>query len=130
MKLATLQRKLRRVMEDNAHVLRSVPHPLKPGLTLLDYGDAALGMQSAKELSRAVSFVEQSIDEATPKLSPSRKRASYREGVAWIALNDEPTDLDPDSVASYISTALLADLFGKDTSEVAKAIVSYRRQRA
>lgn len=58
------------------------------------------------------------------------KRASYREGVAWIALNDEPSDVDPDSVASYISTMLLADLFGKEPADVAKAIVRKRRQVA
>ncbi len=56
------------------------------------------------------------------------KRASYREGVAWIALNDEPTDLDPESVDGYVATLLLADLFGKEPREVAEAVVRYRRK--
>ena len=53
-------------------------------------------------------------------------RASYRTGIAWIAWNDEPSDRDPESVEGYISTTLLADLFGKEPQEVAEAIVRYR----
>lgn len=53
-------------------------------------------------------------------------RASYRSGVLWIAENDEPEDEDANSVAEYISTMLLADLFDKPTDEVADDIVKYR----
>lgn len=56
------------------------------------------------------------------------KRASYRAGVAHIACNDEPTDLDADSVALYISTCLLADLFGVDVERVAADVVRKRVQ--
>lgn len=49
-------------------------------------------------------------------------RASYRKGVEWIAYNDEPFDRDVESIAGYISTLLLADLFGKPAAEVAEAI--------
>lgn len=55
-------------------------------------------------------------------------RASYRQGVEWIALNDEPNDLDPENIAGYISTLLLADLFHKDPLDVARAIVRKRVQ--
>jgi len=55
-------------------------------------------------------------------------RASYRKGIEWIASNDEPEELDVDSVSSYISTMLLADLFGKDPDEVAKAVVRFRKR--
>lgn len=54
------------------------------------------------------------------------KRASYREGVAWIAWNDEPEDGDPENVAGYISTGLLADLFHVERERVAEDIVRYR----
>lgn len=57
------------------------------------------------------------------------KRASYRDGVAWIALNDEAGSedrLNEEVVKSYISTILLADLFGKPEEDVAKDIVRYR----
>ena len=54
------------------------------------------------------------------------KRASYRVGIAWIAENDEPEELDANNVAGYISTGLLADLFGKELDEVAAAVVRYR----
>ena len=50
----------------------------------------------------------------------------YRFAVAWIAGNDEPEELDPERVAGYISTGLVADLFEKDTFEVAEKIVEHR----
>lgn len=56
-------------------------------------------------------------------------RASYRYGIEWIALNDEEDVLDVEEVAGFISTSLLADLFGKDPVEVATAIVRYRLRR-
>lgn len=57
-------------------------------------------------------------------------RASYRHGVRWIADNDEPLDLDAEgSVRFYVSTGLLADLFGKDPGDVAKDIVRVREKK-
>jgi hypothetical protein len=55
------------------------------------------------------------------------KRASYREGVAWIADNDEPLDRDEESIAGYISTILLSVLFNKDPYIVARAVLKHRR---
>ena len=54
------------------------------------------------------------------------KRRGYRFGVAWIADNDEPADLDPCSVAGYISTLLLADLFSVKPERVAADVVRHR----
>jgi hypothetical protein len=54
------------------------------------------------------------------------KRASYREGVAWIALNDEPTQIDASVIAEMISVTLLADLFGVSPERVAADIVKAR----
>lgn len=56
--------------------------------------------------------------------------ASYRFGVMWIALNDEPMEMDSGVVKTFISTALLADLFGKETEEVAVDIVKYKLRNA
>jgi hypothetical protein len=53
----------------------------------------------------------------------------YRFGIEWIALNDEPAEVDASEVASLISVCLLADLFGKTTEEVAKAVVRIRIRR-
>jgi hypothetical protein len=58
------------------------------------------------------------------------KRASYRDGVEWIAFNDEPGSRDAEEVAGYVSTCLLADLFGKDRATVAKDIVRAREKDA
>lgn len=57
------------------------------------------------------------------------KRASYREGIEWIALNDEVGDdeaLNEAVVATYISTCLLADLFGVTVERVAEDVVRRR----
>jgi len=53
------------------------------------------------------------------------KRASYREGVAWIAMNDEP-GATTEETAGLISVALLADLFGATSERVAKDVMRYR----
>jgi hypothetical protein len=53
-------------------------------------------------------------------------RPSYKAAIHWIALNDEPSDLNPDSIAEYISTLLVADLFGKPADKVAKDVAKVR----
>ena len=57
-------------------------------------------------------------------------KSPYRFAVRHIALNDEPEDLDVESVAGYISTCLVADLWQKEPITVARAIVRVRRQQA
>lgn len=69
--------------------------------------------------------------------SPSSKKvrgrtvANYDQGVSWIAWNDDPgarEALQVNSVAGYISTLLLADLFGVKPETVARAVVKYRKE--
>lgn len=55
-------------------------------------------------------------------------RASYRQAVLWIAMNDEPGELDPYNVESGITTLLVADIFGKEPEDVAKAIIACRKK--
>lgn len=63
----------------------------------------------------------------TPRKKRVRaKRASYLAGCEWIALNDEPLDLDVENVAGYISTTLLADIFKRDPRDLAEKIVAIR----
>lgn len=58
------------------------------------------------------------------------QRASYRHGVRWIAHNDDcGGGASVAEIASYISTLLLADLFGADPERVALDIAR-ERQRA
>ena len=47
----------------------------------------------------------------------------------WIADNDEPSDLDPESVAGYISTILIADCTDHDPKDLAQSIVNIRKER-
>ena len=58
-------------------------------------------------------------------------RASYRHAVYWIAVNDNagnPDALHIDAIAGYVSTLLVADLFGKDELIVARDILRLRRR--
>jgi len=58
-------------------------------------------------------------------------RASYREAVEWIALNDgagDPGALSPEDVACQLSVMLVADLWRKSTLEVARAVVRWRKK--
>lgn len=54
------------------------------------------------------------------------KRASYREAVAWIAFNDEPSDRNPETVAEIISVVLIAELFGTTAERVAGDVIRFR----
>lgn len=54
------------------------------------------------------------------------KRASYRDGIEWIAWNDEPSLREADEIADSISVALLAHLFGKTPFAVAAAVARCR----
>lgn len=58
------------------------------------------------------------------------KRPGYRHAVALVALNDDPSELDPDAVAHTITAALVADLFGTDTERVARDVVRFRKREA
>jgi len=53
----------------------------------------------------------------------------YREAVQWIAYNDDAGSADAydvDAVRHYITVKLIADVAGKETEEVAKAVVAER----
>jgi len=55
------------------------------------------------------------------------RRASYREGVRWIAVNDEAGMGDTmDEVEVYVTVAMLADIFGVDTVRVATDVLNER----
>lgn len=59
------------------------------------------------------------------------KRASYRAGIAWIALNDDPGSIEAfqlDTLSGLISVCLLADLFGVDSERVARDVIKYRER--
>jgi hypothetical protein len=52
--------------------------------------------------------------------------ARYADAIEWVAYNDEPDDDDASSIAEYITTALVADVFGKDADAVAHDIARQR----
>lgn len=58
------------------------------------------------------------------------KRASYREGVRWIADNDEPTVLDPGEISGFTTSLLLADLFGVEPERVGRDVARLRQRLA
>lgn len=58
-----------------------------------------------------------------------KQRPSYREAVAWIALNDNAGGGDsPEWIAGYVTTGLVADLFGCPQEEVAADVARVRRR--
>lgn len=50
----------------------------------------------------------------------------YMFGVKWIAGNDEPEDLNPETVKDQISVALIADLFSLPVHVVASDVIRFR----
>jgi hypothetical protein len=59
------------------------------------------------------------------------KRASYREAVRWIALNDSPGDdggLDPKIASELVTSVLIADLFDVSVERIGSDIVRERER--
>ena len=54
------------------------------------------------------------------------KRASYRFGVEWIALNDESRERDFETVTGLASVCLIADLFDVSPERVARDVLRIR----
>ena len=52
--------------------------------------------------------------------------ASYRTAIRWLAENDEALETDPEVIAGLTTVALVADLFGKEAAEVARAVLARR----
>lgn len=57
------------------------------------------------------------------------KRASYRDAIDMIAHNDEPTELDVESIRTYTTTQLVAEIFGATDHKVARDILRLRERR-
>lgn len=53
----------------------------------------------------------------------------YETAVEWIAREDEPEDDDIGSIESYITVALVADVFGRTDYAVAEAVLKSRQKR-
>jgi len=113
---------------DANKIKRNIRVMHRNGMTL-DQAIAALpttvAVQGVETLKRLWAEVEAE--------APKRKTPSYREGVEFIAMNDEPTNLcteegEPDYIGAMPSVVLLAMLFGKETHAVAMDIAAFRRK--
>jgi hypothetical protein len=61
------------------------------------------------------------------------KTPSYRQAVAWIALNDNPGDpdaQDAETIGGFLTVGFAADLFDVDQKRVAADVVAYRQAEA
>lgn len=59
------------------------------------------------------------------------KRASYRDAIEWIALNDSAGDddaTDPEVAGCLVTAVLVADLFDVSSEQVGRDIVRYRKK--
>lgn len=54
------------------------------------------------------------------------RRARYKDAVSWIAMNDDPGEMDDEIVAMNISTKLVADLWDISDRRVARDVVLKR----
>lgn len=59
---------------------------------------------------------------------PKLKRASYRDAIDFIALNDEPTIMDVEEVHALASVLLVASIFGTSQERVARDVVRLRHK--
>lgn len=60
------------------------------------------------------------------------KRASYREAVAWVAMNDSGGShdaLNPEIVAELITACLVADIFEVEPIRVGQDVVRFRKKQ-
>lgn len=57
------------------------------------------------------------------------RKTRYQRAVEWIAYNDEPNEYDEDEIAGFISTCLVADMFGKDPMQVAQDICAFKERK-
>lgn len=48
------------------------------------------------------------------------------EALVWVAVNDEPTSLDPIEISEQLTVVLIADLWERDPMALANQIVNYR----
>lgn len=59
------------------------------------------------------------------------KRASYRDAIEWVALNDSAGDsdaLDPEVAGALVSAVLVSDIFDVPSYKVGADIVHIRRK--
>jgi hypothetical protein len=56
------------------------------------------------------------------------KRPSYRDAVELIALNDEPCEMDADTITGLASVQIVAALFNVEPDRLARDIVRYRER--
>lgn len=60
--------------------------------------------------------------------SRNRKRPSYRRGIAFIALNDEPDETDVEIMETLLSVVTLATTYNISEKQVATDVLAYRRR--
>lgn len=58
-----------------------------------------------------------------------RTSKGYWYAVTWIAYNDDGITLDTEQIEGYITTMLVADLYGREPWEVALDVIKIRLQR-
>jgi hypothetical protein len=58
------------------------------------------------------------------------KKPSYRELIAYVALNDEPTCMDVEDMVGHASVHAINVAFGTPLEVVAKDVVNYRKRDA
>lgn len=56
------------------------------------------------------------------------KRASYKQAIEYIALNDEPTIRDAEEMTGYATVQLVAEIFDITSQRVAGDVIRFRER--
>jgi len=48
--------------------------------------------------------------------------------IEWVAINDEPTDMDEETISEQLTVQLIADLFDKHPITIAERIIEWRER--
>lgn len=60
----------------------------------------------------------------------TRNCASYPRAVEWLAANDETAETNAEVIATLVTTLLVANLWSKESIEVARDVLKARRRLA
>lgn len=55
-----------------------------------------------------------------------RQAAYWTDAAQWIALNDDPAEMDVETIAGSLTVVMAADIFNRDADEIARHIVTLR----
>jgi hypothetical protein len=97
---------------------------------IITRGSVKAARQAAAEYNESVGrsrYRAESCESFRNNTAP--RRPTLKAAIEWIAANDEPEETDVEAIACQVSTALVADLFGKTPGSIAVRIIATRNKK-